>query len=181
MISPYYYYYYLLLWEFSTPTLADGFSLEFDSKTARLLASLELFSVFWPILIMLSFRWSPLVHLFPILPVPIPILKWLYRTHRLQLISLSLSCSIVFSVPLQGSGTYLSFCLSSVSLCGLLGRQKPQFIKSLWVFSFLFLFLFFCCCCCCCFLLSLDMIVRLRLDDPFVSQIPPKNFVRLIF
>ena len=63
------------------------------------LKSLGLFSVFWPILIKLYFGWSPLLFLFPILSIPLPILLWLYRAHRLQLVSLSSSCSMVFSAP----------------------------------------------------------------------------------
>ena len=50
--------------------------------TASLLKSPRLFSVFWPILIELSFGWSPLVFSLPIFPVPLPILRWLHRVHR---------------------------------------------------------------------------------------------------
>ena len=64
--------------------------------TASLLKSPGLFSVFWPILIMLLFGWSLLVFLFPIPPASLPILWWLYRVHRLHLASLFLSCSVVF-------------------------------------------------------------------------------------
>ena len=55
-----------------------------------------LFSVFCPILTVLSFGWSSLVFLFPILPVSLPVLWWLYQADQLQLVSPSLSCSIVF-------------------------------------------------------------------------------------
>ena len=61
--------------------------------------SQEIFYVFLHMLIVLSFARSPNVFLFPILLVPLPILWWLYRACQLQLVSLSLSCSIVFSVP----------------------------------------------------------------------------------
>ena len=64
--------------------------------TGSLLKSPRLFSVFWPISNMLSFGWSPLVFLFPILSVHFRILWLLYREHQLQLVSLSLSCSVVF-------------------------------------------------------------------------------------
>ena len=83
--------------------------------TASLFKSPALFSVFWPILIMLQFGWSPLVPLFPSPPVPVPIFWWLYRVHQLQLVSVPLSCSIVFfSVLWQGLGTDLSFHFLSV-------------------------------------------------------------------
>ena len=61
--------------------------------TAGLLKSSWLLSVFWPILTVLSFGWSPLAFLFPILSIPLPIVWWLYRAQRLQLVSSSLSCS----------------------------------------------------------------------------------------
>ena len=83
-----------------TPTLADGFLLEFEWQQV----SSSLFSVFWPISIMLSFGWSPLVFLFPSLPVLLSILWWLYQAHQLQLLS----------VLLQGLGTHLSFCFFSL-------------------------------------------------------------------
>ena len=66
--------------------------------TANLLKSSGLFLVFWQILIMLSFGWSPLVLLFPSPQVPSRILCWLYRAYQLQLVSPSLSCSTVFLV-----------------------------------------------------------------------------------
>ena len=51
--------------------------------TASLLKSLGPSSVFWPILIMLLFGWSPPVFSFPSLPVLVPILLWLYQVHQL--------------------------------------------------------------------------------------------------
>ena len=65
---------------------------------ASLLQSPRLFSVFWPILITLSFGWPPLVILFPIPPVPLSILWWLHQKHQLQVVSPSHSCSTAFSV-----------------------------------------------------------------------------------
>ena len=59
---------------------------------ASLRKSPGLFSVFWPILIILLFGWSPLVILFPTPSVPLPILWRLYRAHRLQMVLPSLSC-----------------------------------------------------------------------------------------
>ena len=78
-----------LLWEFSTPTW----------MTVSFLKSLGLFSVFWSVFAVLTFGWSPLALLFPSLTDPLPILWWLYRVHLLQLLLLSLLCSLVFSVP----------------------------------------------------------------------------------
>ena len=82
---------------------------------------------------MLSFGWSSLVLLFP---SPFTSLWWLFRTHQLQLVSPSLSCSIVFSVLYQGLGIYLSFRFLWFLLCGLPERQNQLFGR----FSF-FLFL----------------------------------------
>ena len=52
-----------------------------------------LFSVFWPIIIILWFGCSPVVLFFPSSPVPLPILWWLYRAHQPPLVSPSLTCS----------------------------------------------------------------------------------------
>ena len=65
--------------------------------TASLFQFPGLFLIFWLILKMLSFGWSPLALLFLSPPVPLSILWWLYRAHQLLLVSPSLSCSIVFS------------------------------------------------------------------------------------
>ena len=54
--------------------------------------------------------WSLLLLLFPIPPNLLPILWWLYRAYQLQLVLPSLSCSVFFSIPYQGPGTYLSLC-----------------------------------------------------------------------
>ena len=91
------FYYFIPLWVFHTSVCWWSFITVW--VTAILLKFPGLFSVFWPIFTALSFEWFPLVFVFPILPLPLPILWWLYRTHRLQMVSPSLSCSIVFSVP----------------------------------------------------------------------------------
>ena len=57
------------------------------------------------------------------------ILRWLYQEHQLQLVSSSLSCSTVFSIPWQGPCTYPYFRFLSILLCGQLGQQSPQFGK----------------------------------------------------
>ena len=63
----------LLFWEFFTPALADGFSL----VTSSLLKSPGLFSVFWPISIMLYFGWSPLVLLLTVIKSgPLAGIRW---------------------------------------------------------------------------------------------------------
>ena len=75
---PYYYYYYLLiLWIFQS--IVSRWFLTGVWVTKSLLKSPELFSVFWPNLIILRFVWFPLVLLFPNPPVPISIIWWLYQ------------------------------------------------------------------------------------------------------
>ena len=88
---------------------------------AGLLKSPGLFSFFWPISTILLFGWSPLVLLFLNPPVPEVILCWAYQEHQLQLVSLSLSCSIVFFYSLQVPGIYLSFRLPS--FCPVVNRN----------------------------------------------------------
>ena len=78
----------LLLWEFFTSVFFTDVCV-----TASLLKCLGLFSVFWPILIMLSFGWSSLISS---IPLPLPNLCELFQVHHLQLVSPSLSCSTVF-------------------------------------------------------------------------------------
>ena len=60
------------------------------------------------------FGCSPFVILFSYPPVLVPIFWWLYRAFQLQLAWLSFSCSIIFSVLLQGLGTrlfaFFQFC-----------------------------------------------------------------------
>ena len=130
---------------------------------AILLESPGLFSVFCPILSVLSIGWSPLVILFPSPPVPVPILWWLYQEHQLQLVSQSLWCSIFFSVPWQDPGTHLSFRFFSVLPCSQPGRQSPQFDK----------FSIFC-------WLSLCLVVWPGLNDPFIFQNPRELLLLLL-
>ena len=136
----------LLFWEFFTPVLV--------SVAESLLKSPRLVSLFWPIIIMLQFGWSPFVFIFQSPPNSVPKLWWLYRVHLLQSVSQSLLCSIVSSVLKQGLGTYLSFSFLSV----LPGVQPKR--RSL-LFSRFFFFLCW---------LSQELVVWPRLDDPFVSQ-----------
>ena len=70
-------------------SLSDSKFLQFSRTLPSILVILKV----------LSFGWSPLVFLFPILSVPLPILWWLYWVHQLQLVSPSLYCSIVFQFP----------------------------------------------------------------------------------
>ena len=65
-------------------------------ESASLLKSPGLFWIFWTMKIMLLVGWSPLVFWFPSPPAPIPIPWWLYWEQQSQLVSPSLSCSIVF-------------------------------------------------------------------------------------
>ena len=64
-----------------------------------LLKSPRLFSVLWPISIMLLFEWYPFVLLFPSPNVLVLILWWLYQKHQLQFVLSSLSCPAAFSNP----------------------------------------------------------------------------------
>ena len=106
---------------------------------------------------MLMFGCSVLVLLFPRLPVFVPIICWLYHVRQLQLVSLSLLCSIVFFKSLARSRYFFS-CFSSILTCGQLELQSSQFGR----------FLFF-------FLISLGLTVWLRLGDKI-----PEMFLRLI-
>ena len=92
--------------------------------TTSLLKSLGLFSVFWPILIMLLCGWSPLVLLFPSLPVPLPSLWVSFKVHQFQLVSPPPSVSIVF----------ILFCFVSCSLARswYLSLISLSFIFTLW-------------------------------------------------
>ena len=101
----YYYYYYYPSRVFHT--IIKSLSFTGVWVTASFSKSPEFFSVFWPILIVLSFGCTSLVFLFPTLSVNLPILLSLYRAHQLQLVSTSISCSIVFSSSLSRS-RYLS-------------------------------------------------------------------------
>ena len=68
---------------------------------------------------------------------------------------MSLSCSTALSIAKQDPGTYPSFHILSISLCGQPGEQKSLFSK----FS-LFLLIF------------ISLIVWPRFGDPFVSKTP---------
>ena len=63
----------------------------------------------------------------------------------------------VFSIPLQGRGTYPSFRILSILLCDQPGQQSAQFCKFFFFFSGWLL---------------LGLVVWLRSGDPFVSQNP---------
>ena len=78
---------------------------------------------------MLPFWWSARLLLFPKPPVPVTIFSWLYGEHQLQILSLSHSCSIVFSVFLQGLGTYRSFPFQ---------QERPSSLFSGFLFFFFF-------------------------------------------
>ena len=72
---------------------------------------------------------------------------------QLQLVSPSLSCSIVFS-SLESLGTYISFCIPSILPCGQPDSKVPYSTGSLFCW------------------LSLGLVVCPRLGDQFVSQYP---------
>ena len=88
---------YFTLWRVFHTSISWGFSTGVW-VTVRLLKSPGLSLLFWPFSTMLLFGWSPLVLLFPNLPVSLPILWGLFQVHQLQLLPSSFTCSIVFSI-----------------------------------------------------------------------------------
>ena len=126
--------------------------------TASLIKSSGLFSVFWPILIILLSGWSLLVLLFPNVPVLLPIFWGLFQVPELLLVSLSPSCFIEFFSSLARSRYSLFFSLSFI--------YTPWSVRT--AKSTIRQVLFFC-------WLSLGLVVWPRLGDPFVSQ-NPKEF-----
>ena len=117
--------------------------------TASFLTSPGLFSVFWPISTLLYFGWSPLILLFPSPSVLESNLWLLYWAHQLQLVSASLSCSIVFCT-LARSVTHLSFRFPPILPCGQPERQNTLFDRfslffylSIYLLFFFFFFFFF--------------------------------------
>ena len=95
--------------------------------TAIHLKSPGLFSVFCPFEIMLSFRWSPLVLLFPSSPVPFFNPLVVPRVPITIDITITFMSHSFFSVLSQGLGTYLSFHFLSVLLCSEPERQITRF------------------------------------------------------
>ena len=95
-----------------------------------------LFSVFWPISTMLLFVWSPLILLFLSSPVLVPILWWLYQGHQLQLVSPSLSCSIVFSLA---RSVYLSFFSFSFNFPRWSAETAKSTIQQIMIIMIIFL------------------------------------------
>ena len=133
--------------------------------TVILFRSPGVFSVFWPISTMLYFLEVLLVLLFPSPPVPVPILWWLYQVHQLQLLSPSLSCSIVF---FQFSSKVHAFiCLFAFFQFYPVVSQNGKVHYSA---GSVFVFVLFCFCC----WQSLDLVIWSKLGDPFVSQNPGK-------
>ena len=97
-------YYYIPLLRVYHTNISDGFSLDFEWQQVS--SSLGLFSIFWPVLIMLSFGWFPFIQFISSPPVPVPSLWWLFRVHHLHLLTLWRSCAIAFSVLQERLGTY---------------------------------------------------------------------------
>ena len=95
--------------------------------TPSLLKSPGLFSVFWQILIKLSFRWSSLILWFPSSPFPLSILWWLARCRYLSFFSLSFSFTLWSVVRL-----ILFYCWQSLDLvvwpklCDLFVSKNPR-------------------------------------------------------
>ena len=106
--------------------------------TVNLLKSPEVFSLFWPILTMQRFGWFLLVLQFLTLPTTLPSLWESFQVHQLHLVSLSLPCSVAFSILLQGPSTYLTFffllnlvSFSHRALTRLSDSKSPQFSRTL--------------------------------------------------
>ena len=124
-----YYYYFTVLRVFHASVSGLFFTRVW--VTASLLKSPGLFSVFWPILVMLKSRWSLLVHWFLSRLVPLSIFWELFLVHQLQLVSPLPPCSIGIFLFLDIN---LSFRNLIILLCGLPGSQCPLFGR----FSILF-------------------------------------------
>ena len=94
---------------------------------------------------MLLFGWSPLVLLFPSLPILVPILRWLYRVNQIQLVSPSFSRSTISFTSFNPfvRSSYLS--LFSLPFSFILWSARTtkftirQFLFSLFFFFFVFL------------------------------------------
>ena len=94
---------YFYSWRvFFFPTSVSWWSFAGVWVTASLLRSLEFFSVFWSIFIMLYFGRSLLVLRFPPIPVPFQSLWGSLQAHQLQFVSLSLSCSLIVMIIIIG-------------------------------------------------------------------------------
>ena len=133
----------LLLFIRVLPTSVSWGSFTGHWVTASLRKSLGLFSVFWPFSIMLLFGWSPLSRQLPNPTGPLISLYLPCQKHKSQLIQLSLSCSIVFSILLQGRGTYPSIHILSVLFCGQPGQQIGNFANFLFFFLLIIMCLVF--------------------------------------
>ena len=113
---------FVLFWEFFTQALADGFSLEFEwqqvSRTLPcILANLNN-AVVWMV------STSPVIS-----KSSSPCTNLLVTVPRAQITIGIIVTFIAFSVPKQGPGTYSSFHILSILLCGPPGQQSTQFCK----------------------------------------------------
>ena len=98
--------------------------------TLSVLKSPGLFSIFWPISIILLFGWSRFVLRFQTLPPPFPNLRGQFKVHQIQMVSSSHSYSTAFLVLSQCPSTYKSLCLLSLSFPrGPLERQIQHYCK----------------------------------------------------
>ena len=122
--------------------------------TASFLKFPGLFFIFWPIIIILSFEWSPLVLLFSSPLVLFSILWWLYWACQLHLVSPLLSCSIAFSARSKDLSPFAFFQFYPV----VSWNSKVDHLAG----SFFYW-------------LSLGLVIWPRLSDLFVSQNPTGN------
>ena len=144
----------LLIWKFFTSALANGFPLEADWYQVS--SNLQDSSPYSG----RSQQWCSLGDLHSSTYFQV-----LQSHNQLQLLSLSLSFSIAFSVLQQVLGTYFSFRFLSVLPCG---QPKQQSRQVLFCFCFIYIYIWQLLC----------LVVWPRLGDPFVSQ--NLKFMRLI-
>ena len=115
---------YFTSFRVSTPMLADGFSHEFEwQQVSRILLSIlvnlnyAVVCILVNILVNLNYAGgraphpnvpvnlnyaggrAPHVIQLPSPPVPIPIVRWLYQEHQIQLVSPTFSCFTAFIIP----------------------------------------------------------------------------------
>ena len=104
--------------------------------TTSLLMSPELFSVFKLILMMPLSEWSPVVHLFPSLPVPLSIFSGIFLCAQITISITVMFHSFFLSQTLD---IYLPFRFLLILFCGQPGRQSPLFN---WFFFYIQFFFF---------------------------------------
>ena len=138
--SNYLYYYYFALLKVFTPALADGFPLE--SKWQQIWSSsLDFSQYFGRSQQCCSLNGLHSSSYFQVLQSLY--LWWLYQAHQLQLVSPTLSCSLVFFSSLARSKHLNLFSLSFNFTLWSAGTAKSTIRQVLFFCFFLFFFFFF--------------------------------------